>query len=73
MTPRPARPVRGHQLAEALAGREPAEALPPRERRQLVAQLVAAGWTDADMAAHTRWSTYTVARVRGGLGLAPNY
>ena len=72
MTARPVRPARSHQLAAALAGREPGEALPPRERRQLLRQLVADGLTDVDMAAHTRWSTYTVVRLRRGLGLAPN-
>ena len=73
MSARPAWPVCGRQLAAALAGREPAEALPPRERRQLVRQLVADGMTDVELAAHTGWSTYTVARLRRGLGLAPNY
>lgn len=57
---------------EALAGREPAEALPTHVRHRLVAQLHGAGWTDVEIAAHTRMTTYTTARIRAGLGLLPN-
>jgi hypothetical protein len=52
------------------AGREPAESLDPRDREDLVADLVAAGWSLHEIAVHTRMSTYTTgriaARVRGG-------
>ncbi|RJQ68099.1 hypothetical protein D5S17_32880 [Pseudonocardiaceae bacterium YIM PH 21723] len=45
-------------------GVEPAEILPPLLRQQLVQELHGAGWTDAEIAAHTRLTTYTVARIR---------
>jgi hypothetical protein len=52
------------------AGREPAEALDPRDREDLVADLDAAGWTLHEIAVHTRMTTYTTGRiavrVRGG-------
>ena len=54
-----------------LAGREPAESLPTELRTRLVAQLVAQGWTDAEIAALTRMSTYTTARIRERVGLPP--
>lgn len=56
-----------------LAGREPAESLPTELRTRLVGQLVAQGWTDAEIAALTRMSTYTTARIRSRDGLTPNY
>lgn len=55
-----------------LAGREPAEVLNGRQRYLLLAELHALGWTDLDIAIHTRWTVYTVARIRDGLGLAAN-
>jgi hypothetical protein len=57
---------------EALTGRLPAEALPTHARHRLVAHLHAAGYSDVEIAAHTRMTTYTTARIRAGLGLAPN-
>ncbi len=58
--------------AAGLAGHEPAEALTTLDRRRLVAVLHAAGWTDGEIAEHTRMTTYTTARIRGDLGLTPN-
>lgn len=46
------------------AGREPAEALDPRDREDLVAALVERGWSDVQVAVLTRMSTYTAARIR---------
>jgi hypothetical protein len=54
------------------AGREPAEALDPRDREDLVFALAASGWADVEIAVHTRMSTYTTARIRERLGLATN-
>lgn len=51
------------------AGREPAEALDVRDREDLVASLVARGWSDVDIAVLTRMSTYTTTRIRERIGL----
>lgn len=59
-------------LADCWAGRMPAEALERTWRDQLVFELVAAGWTDLQIAVHTRMSTYTTVRIRERLGLATN-
>ncbi|MCZ4557931.1 hypothetical protein O4215_20430 [Rhodococcus maanshanensis] len=56
----------------ALAGRLPAEALTPNDRRVLVRQLVTDGMSDLEIAAHTRWTLYTTSRIREDLWLAPN-
>lgn len=53
-------------------GREPAEALDPRDREDLIAGLHGRGWTDQEIAAHTRLTCYTVARIRQRIGLLPN-
>jgi hypothetical protein len=50
--------------AACCAGREPAESLDPRDREDLVAELVARGWSDVQIAVLTRMSTYTTARIR---------
>lgn len=55
-----------------LAGREVAEALPTRERGLLVAVLCLSGWTDQQIADHTRMTLYTTARIRARLELSPN-
>lgn len=60
------------QLDRCRAGVEPAEALPAYARDWLVAELHDRGWTDLEIAAHTRMTTYTTARIRGRLGLPPN-
>lgn len=53
-------------------GREPAETLDAAERELLVAFLVDAGLTDREIAAHTRMTLYTTARIRDRLDLPPN-
>lgn len=64
----------GRLLWEACcAGREPAEALDPRDREDLVAGLVESGWADVEIAVHTRMSTYTAARIRDRVGARPNF
>lgn len=62
----------GRQYAAARGGREPAEALPQYLRWQLVAELHGLGMTDQGIAEWTRTTLYTTARIRHGLGLAPN-
>lgn len=57
---------------KALHGLEPAEALPTAYRHRLVAELHRRGWTDTEIAAHTRMTTYTTTRIRAQLGLHPN-
>ena len=56
----------------ARSGRLPADALPTHVRWQLVVDFHSIGWTDVDIAEHTRMTTYTTARIRSSLGLAPN-
>ncbi|HLU98717.1 MAG TPA: hypothetical protein VKZ89_17925 [Thermobifida alba] len=58
--------------AAVCGGREPAEALHPQDREDLVAELVGLGWTDLEIAALTRMTTYTTARIRQRLELPPN-
>lgn len=55
-----------------LDGHEPAEALSTLDRWHLVLILHNRGWTDVQIAAHTRMSTYTTARIRSRIGLKPN-
>ena len=56
-----------------LEGREPAESLPRIDRADLVWHLVHdLGWTDGEIAEHTRMTDYTTARIRDRLGLKPN-
>lgn len=54
------------------AGREPAESLDPRDREDLIAELVERGWTDVEVAVLTKLTTYTVERIRQRIGLPPN-
>ncbi|ORJ92599.1 hypothetical protein A6F55_23845 [Prescottella equi] len=56
----------------ALAGTQPAEVLTPYDRGVLMAVLVRRGLTDVEIAAHTKWTTYTTARIRENCGLDPN-
>jgi hypothetical protein len=51
-------------------GELPAEVLPTKDKERLVAELWAAGWSDLEIACHTKWSTYTVTRLRERLGLS---
>lgn len=55
---------RGELPAEVLA------LIDPREVDQLVFDLWSDGWTDVEIATHTRLSTYTTGRIRARLGLA---
>lgn len=57
------------RYTRALAGELPAEALPTGERERLVGELHALGWSDDEIADHTRQTTYTTARIRARLGL----
>lgn len=53
-------------------GLMPAEALPTKDREDLVWHLVQQGWTDEQVAEHTRMTTYTTALIRTRLGLIAN-
>ena len=54
-------------------GDEPAESLSTRDREDLVYALVVRGWSDMEIAAHTRLTEYTTVRIRSRLGLAGNH
>lgn len=55
-------------------GIEPAESLPTKDREDLVHHLVSdLGWTDLQVAEHTRMSTATTVRIRERIGLPPNH
>jgi hypothetical protein len=57
---------------DCCAGRMPAEALPTREREDLIVTLFGRGWTLCEVATHTRTTEYTVARIaRRALGHVP--
>lgn len=49
-----------------------AEALPREKRLRLFAYLHSTGLTDAEIGEVLTYSTYTAARIRKSLGLAPN-
>jgi len=75
LTAPPARPERRSDVGRwraCCAGELPAEALSTRDREDLLAELHGLGWTDREIAEHTRLSTYTTARLLDRLGLAPN-
>ncbi|PXY27414.1 hypothetical protein [Prauserella muralis] len=55
------------------AGQLPAELLLTKDRERLVTDLWAAGWTDLEIAVHTRMTTYTTGRIRDRLGLAAHH
>lgn len=61
--------ARNRLMAACRRGDIPAEALPTEDRERLVRQLWRAGWTDVEVATHTRMSTYTTGRIRERLGL----
>lgn len=50
----------------------PAEMLSTRDREDLVYALHQQGWTDVEIASHTRMTSYTVDRIRTRIGLQPN-
>ena len=54
----------------AAAGTLPAEALNQRERDALITHLHHLGWSDTDIAEHTRLSTYTTGRILDRLCLS---
>lgn len=56
----------------AYRGEIPGEELPRRDREDLIYDLWALGWSDAQIAAHTLWTEHTVERIRGRLGLNAN-
>jgi len=51
-------------------GELPAEALTTVEREYLLFDLWSEGWTDVEIACHTRMTLYTTGRIRARLGLA---
>lgn len=69
--PRPRTNVRAYNAC--LDGHEPAEVLPTAQRDLLVMELHSRGWTDVEVAAHTRMTTYTAARIRRRIGLPVNF
>lgn len=66
------RAVQPRLYAAALAGDEPAEVLTMADRHRLVGLLHRWGWSDVDIAIHTRMTTFTTAEIRAGLGLHPH-
>lgn len=72
LPPVPTMRSENHLLAMAKAGLLVAEELPTTAREQLFTDLWALGWSDLEMAEHTRTSLYTTARIRDRLGLRPN-
>ena len=62
----------GGTYRACMDGQLPAEELPAYLRARLLTQLHALGWTDLEIAVHTRMTLYTTARIRDRLGLSPN-
>lgn len=56
----------------ACEGKLPAESLSTRDREDLVYDLHQLGWSDGQIAEHTRMTTYTTARIRDRLGMRAN-
>lgn len=72
MTPH-TRPITDrHAYRACVAGRSPAEVLDTGDRERLVAELHRLGWSDVEIAAHCRMTTYITGRIRDRLELAPN-
>lgn len=61
-----------HLVALALTGQLPAEALCRDDGDLVLLHLHGYGWTDVQIAEHTRWSAYTVGRKRRRLHLDAN-
>jgi hypothetical protein len=57
---------------DARLGHEPAEALGRDDRWRLVAELHGLGWSDEQIAEHTRQTLYTTCRIRSRIGLSAN-
>lgn len=70
--PPPRRKSAWRTWRDCCAGLLPAELLSSREREDLVWHLHERGWTDLQIAEHTRMTLYTTARIRARLGLAPH-
>jgi hypothetical protein len=70
MTPPP--PTNRALYRRCLDGSEPAESLSMEWRERLLRILHNRGWTDCEIAVHTRMSTYTTARIRSRMRLKPN-
>lgn len=60
------------QYRACLEGDAPAEVLPTQVRELLVMVLHGRGWTDREIACHTRMTLYTTARIRSRIGLVAN-
>lgn len=56
----------------AMEGILVAEELTTKARERLFTELHSLGWTDLEMAVHTRTTPYTTARIRDRLGLTAN-
>ncbi|WP_027947189.1 hypothetical protein [Amycolatopsis taiwanensis] len=68
------RPITAQELYNACwRGELPAEVLRAADRERLVEDLWDQGWTDVEIATHTRMTTYTTARIRTRLRLAPHH
>jgi hypothetical protein len=67
-------PITRDRLYRAcFAGDLPAEILDdPADRARLVRELWSYGWSDVEIATHTRQTTYTTGRIRARLDLAPH-
>jgi hypothetical protein len=61
-----------HLIHMAMDGLLVAEELPTKARERLFAELHTLGWTDRQMAEHTRTTEYTTARILRRLGRDPN-
>lgn len=59
------------RFQQALSGRLPGEALSPYDRRVLMSTLVGRCMTDREISELTKWTDYTVVRIREHLGLEP--
>jgi hypothetical protein len=71
-TPRPVDHSEEASILMAKQGLLVAEELTTKARERLFAELHVLGWTDLQMAEHTRTTLYTTARIRDRLGLSPN-
>jgi hypothetical protein len=54
------------------AGKLPAEVLSTVDRERLVDDLWKLGWSDLEIATHTKLSTYTATRIRSRIGRRPH-
>lgn len=64
--------ARQRLYAACWRGDQPAEVLDTADREHLLYDLWRQGWTDAEIATHTRMTTYTAERIRTRLGLRAN-